>query len=78
MDEQKSRNLPLPNPSAVFSPRTCLEARESGLPEFEASGMYWIDPDGIGIGDGAIYVHCDMTTGKNVLTSENQLKQLRK
>jgi hypothetical protein len=28
--------------------------------------MYWIDPDGIGIGDGAIYVHCDMKTGEIV------------
>ena len=26
-------------------------------------GMYWIDPDGLGIGDGAIYVHCDMSSG---------------
>jgi hypothetical protein len=26
--------------------------------------MYWIDPDGQGVGDGAIYVYCDMTSGK--------------
>jgi hypothetical protein len=52
--------------SAIFSPRTCLEARDSGLPEFKESGMYWIDPDGVGIGDGAIYVHCDMKTGEIV------------
>jgi thiamine kinase-like enzyme len=25
--------------------------------------MYWIDPDGQGVGDDAIFVHCDMTTG---------------
>ncbi|XP_057371856.1 uncharacterized protein LOC130692794 [Daphnia carinata] len=49
--------------TAVFSPRTCQEARDSGLPEFSQSGMYWIDPDGVGIGDGSIYVYCDMTTG---------------
>lgn len=48
---------------AVFSPRTCQEALDSGLPEFSQSGMYWIDPDGVGIGDGSIYVYCDMTTG---------------
>jgi hypothetical protein len=48
----------------AFSPRTCQEALDSGLPEYKTSGMYWIDPDGLGIGDGAIYVFCDMTTGQ--------------
>ena len=48
----------------AFSPRTCQEALDSGLPEYKNSGMYWIDPDGLGIGDGAIYVFCDMTTGQ--------------
>ncbi len=51
--------------SAVFYPRTCKEARDSGLPEFQESGMYWIDPDGLGIGDGVIYVYCDMSSGKH-------------
>lgn len=46
-----------------FSPRSCQEALDSGLPEYKDSGMYWIDPDGLGIGDGSIYVYCDMTTG---------------
>lgn len=32
------------------------------------SGMYWIDPDGLGIGDGPIYVYCDMKTGKRILS----------
>ena len=27
------------------------------------SGMYWIDPDGHGIGDAPIHVFCNMTTG---------------
>jgi len=27
------------------------------------SGMYWIDPDGVGVGDEPIYVHCDLETG---------------
>ncbi|XP_046633665.1 uncharacterized protein LOC124313039 [Daphnia pulicaria] len=58
--------------SAIFSPRTCLEARDSGLPEFKESGMYWIDPDGIGIGDGAIYVHCDMKTGTTSLGHDSE------
>ena len=47
-----------------FYPRTCAEARDSGLPEYKQSGMYWIDPDGVGIGEDSIYVYCDMTTGK--------------
>jgi predicted nuclease with TOPRIM domain len=43
------------------NPRTCREIHSSdpSLP----SGMFWIDPDGQGVGDDAIYVHCDMTTG---------------
>ena len=41
--------------------RTCHEAHaaDSSL----KSGMYWIDPDGHGIGDDPIHVHCNMTTG---------------
>ena len=27
------------------------------------SGGYWIDPDGVAIGDPPIYVQCDMTSG---------------
>jgi hypothetical protein len=64
MTDEKINKAVGVSPSAVFSPRTCLEARNSGLPEFKESGMYWIDPDGIGIGDGAIYVQCDMKTGE--------------
>ena len=64
MAEDKTSKVVGGSPSAIFSPRTCLEARDSGLPEFKESGMYWIDPDGIGIGDGVIYVHCDMKTGE--------------
>jgi hypothetical protein len=26
--------------------------------------MYWIDPDGQGVGDAPISVFCDMSTGK--------------
>ena len=41
--------------------RTCHETRLSDLTL--SSGMYWIDPDGQGIGDDPIYVYCDMATG---------------
>lgn len=51
-------------PVAVLLPRTCIEALQSGLPEFRESGMYWIDPDGVGVGEPAMYVFCDMTSGK--------------
>lgn len=50
-------------PAVSYSPRTCHEAFESGLPEYKNSGMYWIDPDGVGFGDSSIYVYCDMKTG---------------
>ncbi len=41
--------------------RTCSEART--VDPSLASGMYWIDPDGEGVGDDPIYVFCDMATG---------------
>ena len=42
--------------------KTCLEALTND-PNLK-SGMYWIDPDGLGIGDAAIYVYCNITSGK--------------
>ncbi len=42
-------------------PRTCREARAAD-PSLN-SGMYWIDPDGQGVGDDPIYVYCDMAKG---------------
>ncbi len=41
--------------------RTCREIRaaDPSLP----SGMYWVDPDGDGIGDDSIHVYCNMTSG---------------
>ena len=43
--------------------RTCHDAyaADSSL----KSGMYWIDPDGHGIGDDPIRVHCNMTIGNS-------------
>lgn len=42
--------------------RTCAELRatDRSIP----SGMQWIDPDGLGVGENRIYVYCDMSTGK--------------
>ena len=42
-------------------PRSCAEARSSDASL--KSGNYYIDPDGTNIGDGPIYVYCDMTLG---------------
>ena len=41
--------------------RTCGEALATDFTS--KSGMYWIDPDGQDIGDDAIHVYCNMTTG---------------
>ena len=41
--------------------KTCLEALTND-PNLK-SGMYWIDPDGLGSGDAAIHVYCNMTSG---------------
>jgi hypothetical protein len=42
--------------------RTCRELRATD-PSL-TSGMYWIDPDGQGVGEDPIEVYCDMTKGK--------------
>ncbi len=60
-----SKNVLLENPTSGKSaamPRTCREARLSN-PAL-TSGMYWIDPDGQGVGDDPISVYCNMTSGK--------------
>lgn len=41
--------------------RTCHETRAANASLI--SGMYWIDPDGQGVGDDPIQVYCNMTTG---------------
>jgi hypothetical protein len=58
------KNVFLENPTSGKSaamPRTCREAHLSN-PAL-ASGMYWIDPDGQGVGDDPISVYCDMASG---------------
>ncbi len=55
-------NIPI---GKSFIQRTCREVRATD-PSL-TSGMYWIDPDGQGVGDDPIYVYCDMTKGKNVI-----------
>ena len=59
-------NSAIANPSSTsyFSAsiaRTCREARAADPALI--SGMYWIDPDGQGVGDDPIKVYCDMTSG---------------
>jgi hypothetical protein len=59
-----SKNFFLENPTSGKSaamPRTCRETRLSN--PVLASGMYWIDPDGQGVGDDPISVYCDMASG---------------
>lgn len=57
-----NRNRVHPSEGRSGAPfRTCHETHLSDLSL--GSGMYWIDPDGHGIGDDPIYVYCDMTSG---------------
>lgn len=46
------------NSGKSFVLRTCRETRAAD-PSL-GSGMYWIDPDGQGVGDDPIYVFCNM------------------
>ena len=46
----------------VTTPKNCEEIKLKD--STKESGMYWIDPDGHGIGDDPIYVFCNMTSGK--------------
>ena len=55
-------------PHQVAIHRTCHEAREAN-PSL-ASGMYWIDPDGQGVGDDPINVVCDMASGNTKLRNQ--------
>jgi hypothetical protein len=62
-NEQKTSSSTSSSVRGASIPRTCKEA-QSGDPTL-SSGMYWIDPDGQGIGDSPIYVYCDMAKGIN-------------
>ncbi|XP_046645880.1 uncharacterized protein LOC124336212 [Daphnia pulicaria] len=54
------------------APRTCGEVFATN-PLLD-SGMYWIDPDGQGVGDNAINVYCNMTTGSTSVLHDSELK----
>ncbi len=41
--------------------RSCSEISESN--SSLTSDMYWIDPDGLGVGDDPIFVYCDIVEG---------------
>ena len=77
VDEQETLLLELKNerqvvgvqsekqqPHQVAIHRTCHEARAANpsLP----SGLYWIKPDGKGVGDDPINVFCDMSSGEGL------------
>lgn len=42
-----------------------LRRRDASL----ATGMHWIDPDGVGRGRPPVRVHCDMSTGSFMANS---------
>ena len=68
VNEQESLLLALKGerqqPREIAIHRSCHEAHAANpsLP----SGMYWIDPDGHGVGDDPINVFCDMTSGEGL------------
>ena len=56
-------------PSKQTHFKTCYEFylsyKEIGKGDGEVrSGMYWIDFDGIGVGEPPVYVYCNMTDGR--------------
>jgi hypothetical protein len=59
MRNERETSRQLAGRSAIL--RTCREIRAAD--PSASSGMYWIDPDGQGVGDDPIYVHCDMASG---------------
>ena len=59
--KEKVTQLEVKNRPTDGSRKTCLEARTAD-PSLD-SGMFWIDPDGQGMGDDPIYVYCNMTLG---------------
>jgi hypothetical protein len=50
--------------------RTCHELRAAS-PAI-TSGYYWIDPDGVGVGDKAIRVYCNMTNGATFIPHDSE------
>lgn len=50
--------------------RTCEELRSSD--KTLASGLYWIDPDGLGSGDAPIHVFCNMTSGSTSILHDSE------
>jgi len=48
-----------------YMPRSCFEIKASN--PNATTGLYFIDPDAQINGDGAIQVHCDMTTSNLLL-----------
>ncbi|EFX66774.1 neurexin IV [Daphnia pulex] len=65
-------NIPIltRSPGKSGNPRTCKEIHSND--PSSPSGMYWIDPDGQGVGDDSIYVHCDMTTGTTSVPHDSE------
>ena len=56
---ESAGNQPVAGKTAIL--RTCREIKVAN-PSL-TSGMYWVDPDGQGIGDNPVYAYCDMSTG---------------
>ncbi|EFX76551.1 Cntnap2 protein [Daphnia pulex] len=51
-------------------PKTCHDIRVAH--PSQTSGMYWIDPDGQGVGEDPIVAFCNMTTGSTAILHDSE------
>ena len=69
----QDRVLKLEELSKSVALRSCYEYQQRGITK---SGLYYIDPDGLKVGDGPFQVHCDFKSGITEITHNRQEKTI--